>query len=290
MSRPYFGLRKHRRHQAELEATGKSLWTDRLTSPVRVQFTHIIQRFEEQYYLSDRMPDVVRDVSFQFGFIDLSHAFGFRALPAYEQVVNAILIEDCGEDIVFSLLEAIWDIVPEYRGTHVASPRDIYSSKLGEILEDGRISYDFVDGSIIPRGEQEMHVEVVVPAITLLSGRAGLQDAERHYMDALTSIREKRFDDAVTNAASAVEAILRILGCGDARAALAKRGAVAIEKNLLASHDKGLLGWVTATRGLEGDAHGQGSHTTRADAWLVVHVAGALILRLVDGPNRGLGS
>ncbi|WP_419850519.1 hypothetical protein [Candidatus Poriferisocius sp.] len=288
MSRPYFGLRKHRRHQAELEESGTQLWTDRLTPPVRVQFTHIIKSFEEQYYLKRRMPDVVRDVSFQFGFIDLSHAFAFRALSSYEQVLNAILLEDCGEDVVFSLLEAVWDIVPEYEGTYAANPRDMYSSELREVLEDGRISYDFVEGNIITRGEQEMHVEVVVPAITLLSGRSGFEDAERNYMDALTSIRESRFDDAVTDAASAVEVTLRIMGCGEATTTFEKRGSIAIERDLLASYDKRLLGWITATRGAEGDAHGRGAQTARADAWLVVHVAGALILRLVDGPNRGL--
>ena len=290
MSRPYFGLRKHRRHLTELEVTGQSLWTERLTSAVRVQFTHIIKNFAGRYYLNDRMPYVVQEVSFQFGFINLSQAFDLRTSSPLMEVLNAILLEDCKEDVVFSLLEAVWDIVPDYQGGHVANPRDLYSNELGVVLEDGRISYDFVEGNIIPRGEQEMHVEVVVPAITLLSGRSGLEDAERNYMDALTSIREKRYDDAVTNGASAVEATLRTLGCGDAQTALAKRGAVAIERNLLAPHDKGLLGWITATRGSEGDAHGQGSHTTRADAWLVVHVAGALILRVVDGSSRGLGS
>lgn len=290
MSRSYFGLRKKRGYQTELEAAGKNLWTDRLSPVVRVQFTHIIKNSVEQHYLNDQISDVERHVSFQFGFISLSHAFGFRTLSSLEQVLNAILYEECEEDVVFSLLEAVWDIVPHYPGGHVPNPRGIYSHDLRVVLEDARVSYDFVEGNIVPRGEQEMHVEVVVPTITLLSGRPSFEDAERNYMDALTSIRQGRFDDAVTNAAAAVEATLRILGCGDARTAFAKRGAVAIERNLLAPHDKGLLGWITATRGLEGDAHGQGSHTTRADAWLVVHVAGALILRLVDGPNRGIGS
>lgn len=290
MSRPYFGLRKHRRHQAELEASGERIWTDKLTHTVRVQFTHIIKRFAEQYYLNDRLSEVAQDVSFQFSFISLSHAFNFHAFSPLEEVLNAVINERCEEDVVFSLLEGVWDIVPHYQGGHVASPRSMYSNGVQMILEDGGISYDFIEGNIIPRSQQEMHVEVVVPAITLLSGRSGFEDAERNYMDALTSIRQGRFDDAVTNAASAVEAVLRILGCGNAQTAFEKRGAIAIERNLLASHDKRLLGWVTATRGSEGDAHGRGSHTSRADAWLLIHVAGALILRLVDGPNRGMRS
>ena len=294
MSRSYFGLREYRRRLAEREAKGESLWTESLNEATRTKLVHVINSFMNHpnlhYHLKDKLPDAVQAVSYQMGIISLSSAFNFHARSAHEETVGAILSKNCKEDVIFSLLEAFWDILHHYPNSTIASPRDDYTNSIRLTLEDCRISYDFVEGNIIPRGEQEMHVEVVVPAVTLLSRRSGFEDAERNYMDALTSIREQRFDDAVTNAASAVEATLRILDCGDTQTPLAKRGAMAIERNLLAPHDRGLLGWITATRGSEGDAHGQGSHTTRADAWLVVHVAGALILRLVDGPNRGLGS
>ena len=294
MSRTYFGLREYRRRMNEREDKGESLWTESLDDAARIKLVHVINRFMNddhlRYDLEEQLPKIIQIINYQIGIMSLSSAFNFRAKSTHEEVVGAILNDGCKEEIIFSLLEAFWDIVPHYPTSFSASPRDIYANSIRSILEDHRVSYDFVEGNIIPRGEQEMHVEVVVPAITLLSGRSDFEDVERNYMEALTSIREQRFDDAVTNAASAVEATLRILDCGDTQTPLAKRGAMAIERNLLAPHDRGLLGWITATRGSEGDAHGQGSHTARADAWLVVHVAGALILRLVDGPNRGLGS
>jgi hypothetical protein len=40
-----------------------------------------------------------------------------------------------------------------------------------------------------------------------------------------------------------------------------------------------LVDWVSASRSDRGDAH-SASNATRPDAWLVVHVVGALILRL----------
>ena len=290
--RPLFALRKHRRQVEELEEEGKNLWTDELKETTRIKLVHAVGSLvrDAGYYFDEKMAEVANLVCSQAGLISLSHSYNLRTSSSAEEIGNAILTQRCEEEIVFSILEAIWDIAPYYPDNLQISPRVKYTEEIRTILEDCRISYDFVEGNIVPRGEQEMHVEVVVPAITLLSCRSGLEDAERNYMEALTSIREQRFDDAVTNAASAVEATLRILDCGDTQTPLAKRGAIAIEKNLLAPHDRGLLGWITATRGSEGDAHGQGSHTARADAWLVVHVAGALILRLADGPNRGLGS
>lgn len=41
------------------------------------------------------------------------------------------------------------------------------------------------------------------------------------------------------------------------------------------------MDWVSADRSERGEAHKSGSDD-RADAWLAVHVVGALILRLAD--------
>ena len=58
------------------------------------------------------------------------------------------------------------------------------------------------------------------------------------------------------------------------------------QRGLLASHDQTLtdgivkfLDWASADRSQTGDAHSNG-HTALGDAWLMVHVVGALVLRL----------
>lgn len=55
----------------------------------------------------------------------------------------------------------------------------------------------------------------------------------------------------------------------------------ALRKGLLAPHDKKLADWVSADRTTTGDAH-RHSEATESDAWLTVHVVGALIVRLAD--------
>ena len=61
---------------------------------------------------------------------------------------------------------------------------------------------------------------------------------------------------------------------------------------ILAPHDGpmldtvvALINWVSADRSEVGDAH-PGGPPTRDDAWLAVHVVGAVILRLAAGSNR----
>ena len=56
---------------------------------------------------------------------------------------------------------------------------------------------------------------------------------------------------------------------------------------LLAKHDKPLEGWLIADRGNLGSAHPGDGNAGREDAWLTVHVVGAVILRLARGRARG---
>ena len=290
-----YSLRKRRLERAELEASVGMIWTGFLDQQTRTRLRHATDNIVEEYYspghthqeIEELYQRVTRHLYEQLGIMQLPNpppnaltVKRQRQSSRYE-ILRSISYVETPIDIIYSAIEGLWLTVSKV-------VQDAFQDKVRYILEDERIDHDFINGRFVPRSDQEMHAEVVIPTITLLSGRSDFEDAERNYMEALTSIREQRFDDAVTNAASAAEATLRILNCGDTQTPLAKRGTIATERNLLAPHDKGLLGWITATRGSEGDVHGQGSHTTRADAWLVVHVVGALILRLVDGPNRGL--
>lgn len=81
-----------------------------------------------------------------------------------------------------------------------------------------------------------------------------------------------------------------LAGCkGNSLGPLAKD---AKARGLLAPHDETLsdalqkiIDWVSADRSSKGDAH-NASTASRSDAWLTVHVVGALILRLSEGSSR----
>jgi hypothetical protein len=138
---------------------------------------------------------------------------------------------------------------------------------------------------------EELHVAVVAPALRLLSGRAGFDKVEVAYRDAIKELSDGKPDDAITDAGTALQETLTALGCsGNSLGPLISD---ARRRGLLAPHDAKLdqaisnvMDWVSADRSQSGEAH-HVSDATVEDAWLILHVVGALILRLVSGPPRG---
>jgi hypothetical protein len=83
--------------------------------------------------------------------------------------------------------------------------------------------------------------------------------------------------DAITDVGTALQEMLVYLGAqGNALGPLLKD---AEQRGLLGPYDAKLVGWVSADRSNRGDTH-SASSATKGDAWLTVHVVGALILRL----------
>ena len=136
-----------------------------------------------------------------------------------------------------------------------------------------------------------MHTKVVVPTLSLLGGDNRYRDVETAYQEALGEISNGSPDDAVTDAARALETMLAILGCSGNT--LGKKLTDARSRGLFGDHDSQLRealmkvgSWVASDRAETGDAH-PGGVAIVDDAWLIVHIVGALILRLSRTPIRG---
>jgi hypothetical protein len=159
-----------------------------------------------------------------------------------------------------------------------------FATTVNKVLREHRISFELIDGEMVPLASQELHAEVVAPTLRLLSGRVGWNKVETAYQDALGELAEGKPADAITDAATALQEALVALGCrGNALGPLAKS---ARGKGLLGPHDalmtdmvQKLIDWVSADRSAMGDAHRAGQPSVE-DGWLAVHVVGALILRL----------
>lgn len=155
---------------------------------------------------------------------------------------------------------------------------------VNRVLDQERLLFRMVEGKLIPRTSQELHAEVVEPTLRLLHRDGRFAAVEAAYQSALREIVVDP-SDAITDAGTALQELLEELGfdgnsLGDLLKSAKKRGA-------LARHDDKLIDWVAADRSTKGDAH-HTSDATPEDAWLTVHVVGALILRLV-GPARSDG-
>lgn len=152
------------------------------------------------------------------------------------------------------------------------------SEYVNQVFTEHRIGYRVVEREVLDRGSDELHVSVVEPALRLLVGMK-FQKAHDAYLDALKEITARKPGDAITDAGTALQEALTALGCsGNSLGPLIED---AVRKGLLAKHDKKLAGWVSADRSTSGDAHYH-STATESDAWLAVHVVGALVVRLAD--------
>jgi hypothetical protein len=122
--------------------------------------------------------------------------------------------------------------------------------------------------------------------LVLIASRPGLAKAARDYRNAVEEVQDPKGkpDDAITDAAGALQAMLEAMGAeGNSLSPLFKsargKGLLGPYDGKLAAAVEALVDWVSADRSGRGDAHG-GGPATRADAWLTVRIVGALLLRL----------
>lgn len=171
-----------------------------------------------------------------------------------------------------------------------SSSRPHFAVHVNLVLREDRVSWELIGEEMIPFESRELHESIVRPALSLLGNRPDLDKVETAYGAALAEIANGSAADAITDAGTALQETLVSLGAqGNALGPLITS---ARKLDLFAGHDptllkslEGALHWASADRSEKGDAH----HTSDADvqdAWLTVHVVGALILRLTKGPPR----
>lgn len=167
--------------------------------------------------------------------------------------------------------------------------KKVYEEFVNHILNEERIGHKFVDGELIAFQNDELMQEAVEPALKLLIGKR-YTGAQKSYREALEQISHEKAGNAITYAGTALQETLEALGCkGNALGALITD---AKEKGLLGKRDTPLedgvrrfLHWAASERNQNSDAH-RYSEAPIEDAWLMVHIVGALIVRLTSGKPR----
>jgi hypothetical protein len=190
-------------------------------------------------------------------------------------------------DVFEALYQAIETM--ESKRHQIASLSSVYRDRLNEILNAHRVAYKMINGQFVPFSDDPVYAATIEPTVRLLIDRS-FDRAQAAFLNALREIQNGKADDAITDAATALHETLVALGCqGDVLGRLIQDTR---RRGLLAGHDEKLtegifsfLNWASADRSQTGDAHRQ-SDATIGDAWLAVHVVGALIVRLASDDPR----
>jgi hypothetical protein len=132
----------------------------------------------------------------------------------------------------------------------------------------------------------EMHDAVVEPTLYLLHSQPQFAAAETAYQKALKELRDRDAGDAITDAATALQEVLKALGCsgntfGDLISSAKRMGLLAGADNPLAESILKTANWIAAKRN-QGEAHRGDADISMSDAWMVVHLVGALAIRLSE--------
>jgi hypothetical protein len=278
----FFSERRRLAEQAEAEARGESFWTANLEPAVRGK---LVEAFRNSCLSSQaRQVDelVARLIRIDTGALSV------------KPIAKALTMD--APALALSYVEAIYKVLLTARvyGLEDGSPEDVqpdaFQRRVNEVFNAHRVSFKLTNGEIVPLSAEELHVEVVERTVRLLYGSPELEHAHDSYVKALREISNEDAPDAVTDAATALQETLLALGCnGNALGPLIKD---CMKRGMLAPHDQLLeagltkfLDGVSANRSEDGDAHRR-SPATLNDAWLMVHIVGALIVRLASGMPR----
>jgi hypothetical protein len=282
----FYTRRKRADDLARREAAGESLWTTNFSLAFRVRLLHAFQQAGQHSHVPELLELAQHHLAPDLGRPFLSKNWLGSPLDDIDRFIST----DCTDHEMPALIEALWAAScamrgpsVHYAGTPIIEPWDQFATAVRELLYEERLAYDLVGGRVVDRQAEAMHQGVVAPTLTLLSGRAGFDGAERAYRKALEELARDDPADAITDAVRALQETMEALGWEGNT--IGKKFDWALARGKVAPHDRRLVeavtGWTNADRSERGDAHKE-TELTRADAQLTINIAGALILRLAE--------
>jgi hypothetical protein len=288
------GERERRKEQDEALATGRVQPTDQLDRDVRVKLNKVWDDVRRHSALHNApLEELIGDRTLESIAVALdpsdmlprsgNSTTNRQLLSLVEAEHEALRLLTANPHIgrpLYPGLSADWLAVIN------AAPEN-FRTRVNRILKAHIVSLSLHENSqLIPVQSQEMHNEVVERALHLLHNQSQFAAAENAYQDALRELRNGYPNDAITDAASALQDALKALGCtGNSLGELLKS---AKQTGLLQAADARFtsvlsqtIEWVKDTRNA-GEAHSGVADYAMSDAWMIVHVVGALIIRLSE--------
>lgn len=285
------------RERAEKERESGVVWNERFNPLINQKLFDAIEQSTDQFELLERQVEGylrehshdTRDVQGISAVLlnDFRHPFAEPILDVLD--ATSIVLDKMQDNIIAAArhpksFELAYPEIPHY------DPAG-FRSRANAIFVTFRINWVFVNGRLAERSDQMMHVEVVAPLEAVLTGKPEFAAAEAAYRESLAHLANGQPGAAITSASSTLQEVLRVLGAkgGDLNSLLAD----ATRRGFLAKHDaklnlafRNIADWAVADRGNKGNAH-WASTGGQDDAWLAVHIIGALIVRLAADDLRG---
>jgi hypothetical protein len=271
----------------EAESRGESFWTTSFDERARFKILHAIRDVVSALWRGTEFISAARDLILRDeGLMCLMDPTDTPEVDFQKYVLSA------KDDMVPTVIEAIATAFSNPTLVNQSGAWNAYTdfaAVVNTVLREHRVSFELQGLEMIPFSSRELHVGVVSPTLQLLRDTR-FAASETAYQSALGEIANGDPADAVTDAGTALQQMLVALGCrGNALGPLIKS---ARTKGLLAPHDSPMLdavekimNWVSADRSETGDAHAV-TTPSASDAWFIVHIVGALMLRLSAGGQR----
>lgn len=266
--------------QLELaEAEGTSFWTMTVPPQARVKIAHLFKA--ENSYLGVLNRD--RFAGFVAARVSRSEGLLLDTVT-FDELAR---MED--QPLFLSFVEATHaqTVVEDYDGRSQE-----FVESVNRIFDAHRVALRLVAeaSQIVPLDSFELHTKVVEPVIRLLHGRPDLHGVQIAYMDSLNEIADGKPADAITDAGTALQETFKALHVpgkvlGDQIKSVRLSGQLPGRDAPLLDAVVKAMEWVASERNQNGDAHNV-TDAKLDDAWLIVHVVGALIVRLTGSPRE----
>jgi len=286
-----YAERLRRQVQAAAITTGAAQWTDQLDTAVRMK---LFAAWQDATVSLDRDDRDQIDSSIKHRTL--------RSLaddPSPQHMRPGV---ECPNNHLLSLIEAEHEILQRFAEIlndtgsvpyqeHQLAPMldapERFRADVNRIFESHIVAFHLHQNSrLVPIDSHEIHDAVVAPTLYLLHSQPRFAHAETAYQNALKELRNRDPADAITDAATALQEVLMALGCaggalGDLISSAKRNGLLNGADTPLTESIVKTVNWVAAKRN-QGEAHRGDPQFNMSDAWMVVHVVGALVIRLSE--------
>ena len=158
-----FLKRKRLQEILEKESIGENFWSPEFSAETRLRVFYLMEKcsngFRDPFVLARKLTLV------EEGWTELWQ----KQQTPFDDFYSYCMFADA--DGVCEAIERFYEVISDQRNVvdfQLWNSANDFESNLREILVSDRVSWDFLDGQIIPRDENFAHKSVILPAISYL--------------------------------------------------------------------------------------------------------------------------